>query len=113
MGKVRRLRQKFHLLKKKDTDKKEIPKGLTYEEIVSGNYDKVNLSSIKETNLDSNIFSGINIDVDKLKTSLIEDDKVSVRSVAKSLKYDSNGKLLKKNEKRKLRHELFMKSKYC
>ncbi|XP_075230437.1 uncharacterized protein LOC142329604 isoform X2 [Lycorma delicatula] len=108
MGKVRRLRQKYHMLKKKGGDKKEdLPKGLTYEDIVSGSYDKINLPS--KSDLESNIFSGVNIDIGKLKTSLIEDDKVSVRSVAKSLKYDSSGKLLKKNEKRKLRHELFMK----
>lgn len=63
------------MLKKKGGDKKEdLPKGLTYEDIVSGSYDKINLPS--KSDLESNIFSGVNIDIGKLKTSLIEDDKV-------------------------------------
>jgi hypothetical protein len=57
------------------------------------------------------MISGIDIDVDKLRKNL-EEDVMSVRSIAKSIKEGAKGRHLKKLEKRKLRHELFIRSKF-
>jgi hypothetical protein len=54
-----------------------------------------------------NLFAGIDISVDNLKQSLEDSD---IRSVI-SKKSFSAGNVISKKEKRKLRHETFLKSK--
>ncbi|RZF33712.1 hypothetical protein LSTR_LSTR007740 [Laodelphax striatellus] len=110
MGKVRRLRQKYHNLLKKDNEKKEEPKGLSYDDIVAGNFNKINLPSQTDYDATNNPFANIQIDFNDLKTKLADDCMSVCSNVSKRLsKYDANGKLLKKDEKRKRRHDLFLK----
>lgn len=80
--------------------------------VESRNEEMTDKLTLPITNLSptENIFAGIDINVNQLQKSLLEDDRVSVRSVAKSCKYDSKGKLLTKVKKRKLRHTLFLQS---
>lgn len=106
MGKIRRLRQKFHLMSSKN-----------YSNNVTNNVESNNKEIIGEPTLpainispNENVFAGIEIDVNQLQKSLLEDDRISVRSVTKSCKYDNKGKLLTKAMKRKLRHTLFLQS---
>lgn len=104
MGKIRRIRQKFHLASSRDHSRSE------NRNMESSNEEETDKPTLPITNLSpsENIFAGIDINVDQLRKTLMEDDRVSVRSMAKSCKYDSKGKLLTKVEKRRLRHTLFL-----
>lgn len=104
MGKIRRLRQKFHLASSRNSGNNE------NSSVDSRNEEVTNEPALPVMNFspNENIFAGIDINVNELRKSLLEDDRVSIRSVAKSCKYDSKGKPLTKAEKRKLRHTLFL-----
>lgn len=104
MGKVRRVRQKYHLMLSKNSSDN------VNHSVESRNEEMTDKPVLPITNLspNENIFAGIDINVNQLRRSLLDDDRVSVRSMAKSCKFDSKGKLLTKVEKRKLRHTLFL-----
>lgn len=110
MGKVRRVRQKLHLAAPKESKSNEIQETAVPSQ-VSG---KSPLLKTEEelSIVPDNLFKGIDINFEELNKKLIEDDRVSVQSVAKLCKYDNNGKLLTKKEKQKIKHDLFMRSKY-
>lgn len=92
MGKVRRLRQKYHAtLKSESTQKQDGPV-------------KENHPHLPVTLPSDNLFAGINIDIAALKTQL-SDDVRSVKSQKSSIKTQP----LPKKDKLKLRREQFMK----
>lgn len=103
MGKIKRAREKFHIASAKLAN--------TAGDNTPDETKEIQGLPFKDWPVQKNIFDGININLDLLKKSLVEDDKISIRSIAKSCKYDKNGKLLTKLEKRKLKHELFLNSK--
>lgn len=111
MGKIKRVRQKFHLSGLKDNNHK-----LNNFHVDNDPKERlVGKSPLLKTPeelalIPDNLFEGIDISFDSLNKKL-EDDKVSVKSIVKSCRYDSNGKLLKKKERQKLKHDLFMRSK--
>lgn len=92
MGKVRRLRQKYHAtLKNESTQNQDVPA-------------KENHPHLPITVPSDNLFAGINIDVAALKTQL-SDDTRSVKSQKSTVKT----RPLPKKDKLKLRRERFMK----
>lgn len=103
MGKIRRARQKLH-----QSSVKSIDNNVQRDEAVLGKEEESigkspMLKSPEEfAAIPDNLFAGIDINFDSLKKKLTEDDRVSVKSIAKSCKYDSKGKLLTKKEKQKI-----------
>ncbi|KAJ8888832.1 hypothetical protein PR048_008326 [Dryococelus australis] len=97
MGKLKRARQKFHLSRTKEVDSNSTD---TLTNFQSSSSNSLSLNSIPE-----NIFSGIEISFDDLKQKLPESD---VKSIISS-RHDISKKNLKKKEKIKLRHEMFVK----
>lgn len=115
MGKIRRTRQKLHQSSVKSIDQ-HVPKSEDFEEVTNGEIALTGKSPMLKSAeefaaIPDNLFSGIDINFDSLKKHLIEDDRMSVKSIAKSCKYDSKGKLLTKKEKQKIKHDLWMNSK--
>ncbi|XP_023712357.1 uncharacterized protein LOC111867090 isoform X2 [Cryptotermes secundus] len=100
MGKQRRERQKYHLSRMKSTN----DAAATGTESCESNEKPLQESSILLP-VPENLFAGINISIDNLKQSLKDSDSRSVIS-KKSL---SAGNVISKKEKRKLRHEAFIK----
>uniref|UniRef100_A0A1B6FZL1 Protein FAM207A n=1 Tax=Cuerna arida TaxID=1464854 RepID=A0A1B6FZL1_9HEMI len=107
MGKIKRERQKLH-----HSSGRNKPEDVT----VTEQFDQKSigksplLKSAEEfATIPDNLFEGIDINFDNLKQKLVEDDRVSIKSIAKSCKYDSKGKLLTKKEKHKIKHDLFMR----
>uniref|UniRef100_A0A1B6JX86 Uncharacterized protein n=1 Tax=Homalodisca liturata TaxID=320908 RepID=A0A1B6JX86_9HEMI len=107
MGKIKRERQKLH-----HSSGRKKPEDVT----VTGEFEQKSvgksplLKSAEEfAAIPDNLFEGIDINFDNLKQKLTEDDRVSIKSIAKSCKYDSKGKLLTKKEKQKIKHDLFMR----
>uniref|UniRef100_A0A1B6KM43 Uncharacterized protein n=1 Tax=Graphocephala atropunctata TaxID=36148 RepID=A0A1B6KM43_9HEMI len=108
MGKIRRERQKLHQSSRGKQGDVPVAVGEEWEQKQLGKSPL--LKSAEElAAIPDNLFQGIDINFDSLKQKLAEDDRVSVRSVAKSCKFDSKGKLLTKKEKQKLKHDLFMR----
>lgn len=111
MGKVKRTRQKFHQAALKDNNNDK----LSDSHVDSVSEQLIGKSPLLKTpeelaQIPDNLFEGIDINFDSLNKKLIEDDKISVGSIVKTCKYDSKGKLLKKKERLKLKHDLFMRS---
>jgi endo-beta-N-acetylglucosaminidase D len=102
MGKLRRERQKYHLLGVKSTN--DASANVTEN-------DEASKKQLQETStvlsVPENLFAGIDISPDNLKQSVKDPD---IRSVI-SKKSLSAGSVISKKEKRKLRHEAFLKSK--
>jgi hypothetical protein len=108
MGKQRRERQKYHLPRMKPTNDAVAPA----TENCETNEKPSQISTLLP--VPENLFAGIDISVDNLKQSLKDSDVLSV--VSKKSLYPRN--VLSKKEKKKLRHEAFIKSKilcvaYC
>ncbi|KAL1117465.1 hypothetical protein AAG570_004790 [Ranatra chinensis] len=118
MGKIRRARQKYHLASVR------LPGGAERDE-------KVPIAEAYPSTTcttggwkvwpSDNIFEGLDIDVSTLNTTLlnfdsmgkrqIEDDEKSLggrSSISKMLKLTEDGKVMKKEDRRKLRHALFI-----
>ncbi|XP_033729102.1 protein FAM207A-like isoform X2 [Pecten maximus] len=96
MGKMKKNRQKFHAAaKKKDDNKVEIVDMLDME---------TDMKPPAPTFEDDNIFKGLKINKETLKQELPDFDTRSTIT-SKSLK----GLNMKKKDKKKLRHELWMK----
>jgi hypothetical protein len=102
MGKLRRERQKYHLLKVKSANDASAAATENYDTSKKQSPETLTLLSVPE-----NPFAGIDICVDNLKQSLKDSD---VRSVI-SKKSLCAGSVISKKEKRKLRHEAFLRSK--
>lgn len=116
MGKIKRSRQKFHQTLK--VAEKNLPSADSLDSVKNNLSNLIGKSPLLKTTeelaaIPDNLFGGIQINFDSLNNKLtsIDDDTVSVRSVAKSCKYDSRGKLLTKKEKMKMKKEMFMRSK--
>ncbi|XP_030761481.1 protein FAM207A [Sitophilus oryzae] len=98
MGKVKRLRQKFHNACRKQND--------NLNNTIS--FDSKALSNIELNTPTENIFSGINIDIEKL-TNKLNDDGQSGKSY-KSLKTElQESKTISKTEKLKIRRQVLLK----
>lgn len=102
MGKHRRERQKYHLSRMKSTNDAVATGTESCESNEKPLQEPSTLLPVPE-----DLFAGINISIDNLKRSLKDSDSRSVIS-KKSL---SAGNVISKKEKRKLRHEAFLKSK--
>lgn len=102
MGKQRRERQKYHLSRTKSTNDAVA----TATESPESN-EKPSQETSTFLPVPENLFAGIDISIDNLKQSLKDSD---IRSVI-SKKSISAGNVISKKEKRKLRHEAFLKSK--
>jgi hypothetical protein len=102
MGKLRRERHKYHLLKVKSTN--DASATATEANAPSEGQSPENSALLP---VPENVFAGVDISFDNLKQSLKDPD---VRSVI-SKKSLSAGSVKSKKEKRKLRHEAFLKSK--
>jgi hypothetical protein len=102
MGKLRRERHKYHLLKVKSSNDASAAAVENNESSKGQSPEPSTLLPVPE-----NLFSGVDISFDNLKQSLKDCDVKSVIS-RKSL---SEGGVMSKKEKRKLRHEAFLKSK--
>lgn len=115
MGKIRRVRQKLHQSSVKSIDnnlqRDEAVEVTAREEELIGKSPMFK-SPEEFAAIPDNVFAGIDINFDSLRKKLTEDDRVSVKSIAKSCKYDSKGKLLTKKEKQKIKHDLWMRSRY-
>jgi hypothetical protein len=101
MGKQRRERRKYHLPRTKATNDAMD----TATENCETNEKPSQISTLLP--VPENLFAGIDISVDKLKQSLKDSDVISV--ISKKSVYPRN--VLSKKEKKKLRHEAFLKSK--
>ncbi|BES98187.1 Hypothetical protein NTJ_11002 [Nesidiocoris tenuis] len=111
MGKVRRVRAKYHLAavkphtEKVDRSQADVSDSMSVSDKASS-VGKVSHKSKTK----GGIFSGLDIAIDNLNTCLTDDTK-SVHSLAKtfrSMKNSLGGRSLKKDDKRKLRHDLFL-----
>jgi hypothetical protein len=102
MGKLRRERQKYHLSKVKSANDASATAPENYGTSKKHSPEIVTLLSVPE-----NPFAGIDISVDNLKQSLKDSDVRSVTS-KKSL---CAGSVISKKEKKRLRHEAFLRSK--
>lgn len=114
MGKIRRARQKLHQSSVKSTIDNNVQRD---EAVLAKEEESIGKSPMLKSPeefaaIPDNLFAGIDINFDSLKKKLTEDDRVSVKSIAKSCKYDSKGKLLTKKEKQKIKHDLWMRSRY-
>lgn len=115
MGKIRRARQKLHQSSVKSKDN-NVQRDKAVE-VTAGEEELIGKSPMLKSPeefaaIPDNLFAGIDINFDSLKKQLTEDDRVSVKSIAKSCKYDSKGKLLTKKEKQKIKHDLWMRSRF-
>lgn len=99
MGKQRRERQKYHLSRMKSNNAVA-----TATDSCESN-EKQSQKTSTFLPVPENLFAGIDISVDNLKQSLEDSD---IRSVI-SKKSLSAGNVISKKEKRKLRHEAFLK----
>jgi hypothetical protein len=102
MGKLRRERQKYHLLKVKSSNNASATPTENYDSSIQQPPEALTLLSVPE-----NPFAGIDISVDNLKQSLKDSD---VRSLI-SKKSICPGSVISKKKKKKLRHEAFLRSK--
>lgn len=102
MGKLRRERHKYHLSRAKSTNGASVTPTENNEASKGESPESSALLPVPE-----NLFAGVDISFDSLKQSLKDPD---VRSVI-SKKSLSGGSLKSKKEKKKLRHEVFLKSK--
>jgi hypothetical protein len=102
MGKLRRERHKYHLLRVKSTNDASATATENKESSEGQSPETSTLLPVPE-----NLFAGVDISLDNLKQSLKDPD---VRSVI-SKKSLSAGSVKSKKEKKKLRHEAFLKSK--
>jgi hypothetical protein len=102
MGKQRRERQKYHLSKVKSRNDAVTTATENCESNEKPSPETSTLLPVPE-----NLFAGIDISLDNLKQSLNDSD---IRSVI-SKKSLSAGNVISKKEKKKLRHEAFLKSK--
>jgi hypothetical protein len=102
MGKQRRERQKYHLPRMKSTKDAVAAATQNCESEEKPSPQASTLLPVPE-----NLFAGIDISVDNLKQSLKDSDIISVVS---SRSHHARN-VLSKKEKRKLRHEAFLRSK--
>jgi hypothetical protein len=102
MGTLRRERQKYHLLKVNSSNYASATATENYDTILKQPPEHLTVVSVPE-----NPFAGIDISVDNLKQSLKGSD---VRSVI-SKKSLCAGSVISKKEKKKLRHDAFLRSK--
>lgn len=100
MGKLRRERQKYHLSKVKSLNNASATTTENYDTSIKQPPETLAVLSVPE-----NPFAGIDISDDKLKQSLKDSD---VRSVI-SKKSLCAGSVISKKEKKKLRHEAFLR----
>ncbi|KDR11159.1 uncharacterized protein LOC110837334 [Zootermopsis nevadensis] len=100
MGKLRRERHKYHLSRAKSTNGASVTPTENNEASKGESPESSALLPVPE-----NLFAGVDISFDSLKQSLKDPD---VRSVI-SKKSLSGGSLKSKKEKKKLRHEVFLK----
>ncbi|KAJ8919948.1 hypothetical protein NQ315_006477 [Exocentrus adspersus] len=96
-GKLKRQRKKLHIPAKTQ----HLP--INSDTAVSAEAPSLPLSPLKD-----GLFSGLNIDVDTIRQTLVPDDVQSIKSY-KSLKSESGKPILPKKEKIKLRRELLLK----
>lgn len=105
MGKIKKLRQKYHLSLKKSKSLSSL------QENIDNNGD-LNLTK-KLFQSSENIFSAININYDDLTKTLPKDyDVRSIISTKSRKELKEEERHLKKKDRQKLRHERFLNSKW-
>ncbi|KAK6629160.1 hypothetical protein RUM43_002977 [Polyplax serrata] len=101
MGKVKKLRQKYHMTLKKSKSLGSLPENL------ESSYDEKRKSDLFKSN--ENIFAGLDISFDELTKSLPKDfDVRSIVSTKSRREIKEEEKHLKKKEKQKRRHDRFL-----
>lgn len=104
MGKVKKLRQKYHMTLKKSKSLGSLP-----ENLENSCYEKRKSDLFKSN---ENIFAGLDISFDELTKSLPKDfDVRSIVSTKSRREIKEEEKHLKKKEKQKRRHDRFLNSK--
>lgn len=98
MGKMKRQRQKFHTSISSKNDAKS--------DSLQNNLDLSHISPLLR--IEDDIFKGLDININNIHTSLLDDDGRSVKSF-KSVKSEFGSKILPKKQKLKLRRELFLR----
>lgn len=103
MGKVRKLRQKYHISLKKSKSASNLP-----EEVSKGDELASKKNLFKSTD---NIFAGIDINFDSLTKTLPKDfDTRSLISTKSRKELKEEERHMKKKDKLKLRHQRFLQS---